>query len=70
MGDPPANASRGPNKILSGPEIVDHFIRAIEADPSLDKATINAIKLLHAEGKLSWTSLLRSLEQARGIAKI
>lgn len=59
-----------PNKIPSGTEIVAHFIGVIELDPSLDQATIKAIKLLHEDEKLSSTNLLNILEVARGRAEI
>ncbi len=51
--------------IRSGPEIVKEFIENLENDKSLDKGTVEIIKLLHAEKKLSQTRLQQALEVKR-----
>jgi hypothetical protein len=58
------------DKIRSGSEIVAEFIEALKADSNLDKPTIEAIEVLYKGGKLTSTNLLKSLEEARGKAKI
>jgi hypothetical protein len=65
-------SSKGPNPIesqstiRSGPEIVSDFIASLKNDQSLDPATVDAISALHSDKKLTFTNLLRSLEDARG----
>ncbi len=54
--------------IQSGPEIVTEFVRKISTDKNLDKDTVAAIEGLHRVGKLTTNNLLKSLENARGIA--
>ena len=51
--------------IRSGPEIVKEFIENLENDKSLDKGTVEIIKLLHAEQKLTQTRLQQALEVKR-----
>ena len=51
--------------IRSGPEIVKEFIENLVNDKSLDKGTVEIIKLLHAEKKLSQTRLQQALEVKR-----
>ncbi len=70
MSEKTPNAGNQRNKIRSGPEIVADFIQTIKADSSLDKLTIEAIEALYRDGKLTWTNLLRSLEETRGKANI
>jgi len=54
--------------IQSGPDVVTDFVRKISADKNLDKDTVAAIERLHQAGKLTAINLLKSLENARGIA--
>lgn len=51
--------------IRSGPEIVKEFIENLENDKSLDKETVEIIKLLHAEKKFTQTRLQQALEVKR-----
>ncbi len=52
-------------EIKSGPEIVKEFVESLEKDKSLDKDTIEVIKLLHIGNKLTQTRLLQGLEEKR-----
>ena len=54
--------------IRSGPEVVSEFVRKTSADKNLDKSTVAAIEGLHRADKLTTNNLLKSLENARGIA--
>ena len=51
--------------IRSGSEIVKEFIENLEKDESLDKGTIETIKTLHRENKLTQTRLQQALEVKR-----
>lgn len=51
--------------IRSGAEIVKEFIENLEKDESLDKGTIETIKTLHRENKLTQTRLQQALEVKR-----
>lgn len=51
--------------IRSGPEIVKEFIETLEKDGSLDKGTIETIKTLHRENKLTPTRFQQALEVKR-----
>ncbi len=70
MSDLPQDAEPRASRILSGPEVLAKFVATIESESDLDAATIEAIKHLRAQGKLSATNLLKGLEEARGSAKV
>lgn len=70
MSEKTLNTPDQTNKIHSGPEIVADFIQAMKAESTLDKPTIEAIEVLYRDGKLTWTNLVNTLEEARGRAKI
>jgi hypothetical protein len=53
------------SSIRSGPEIVKEFIDNLEKDKSLDNGTVEIIKVLHAENKLTQTRLQQALEVER-----
>ncbi len=52
-------------QIRSGWEIIEEFLTAIEADPSIDRETIDAIKRLWQEDKLNPNRLQQQLEKVR-----
>ncbi len=52
-------------KIRSGPQIVKEFIQYLEKDTSLDGDTVEVIKLLHGEDKLTPGRLQQALEAKR-----
>lgn len=68
MADPIIDPQGQGPTIQSGPEVVTDFVRKITADENLDKDTVAAIEGLHRSGKLTTNNLLKSLENARGIA--
>jgi hypothetical protein len=53
------------SSLQSGPEIIAGFLKAIEADPNLDRETVQAILSLYASGKLTTNNLQRTLELVR-----
>jgi hypothetical protein len=67
--EPPSHELAG-SRVRSGPEIVADFIASLKEDATLDAATITAIETLSIKGKLTFTNLLKSLEDARGTSNI
>jgi hypothetical protein len=62
--DPPTSHVR------SGPEIVADFVASLKEDLTLDAGTVIVIEELLTKGKLTFTNLLKSLEEIRGKSSI
>jgi hypothetical protein len=58
------------HNVRSGPEIVADFVALLKQDPALDVGTVTAIESLLLRGKLTFTNLLKSLEEVRGKSSI
>jgi len=56
--------------VRSGSEIVADFVASLKEDPTLDAGTVTAIENLLMKGKLTFTNLLKSLEESRGKSSI
>lgn len=52
-------------KIKSGPQIIDKFLKAMEADDSVDRGTIAAINDLWQQNRLNANRLQQELEKVR-----
>lgn len=52
-------------KIKSAGQVLDEFLSEQAQDAELDSGTVEAIRKLRNEGKLTKTNLLRRLESAR-----
>ena len=66
MSAEPPRSDAAIDHVRSGPEIVTDFVASLKDDSSLDRATVAAIDDLVTKGKLTFTNLLKSLEEARG----
>jgi hypothetical protein len=64
------NSDPASSHVRSGPEIVVDFVSSLRGDPTLDAATVAAIESLLTKKKLTFTNLLKSLEEARGRSNI
>ena len=53
------------SSIRSGPEIVKEFIERLEKDKSLDRGTVETIKNLYGEKKLTQIRIQQALELRR-----
>jgi hypothetical protein len=56
--------------LRSGPEIVADFVASLKENKSFDAATVAAVEDLLVKGKLTFTNLLKSLEDLRGKSSI
>ena len=63
---PPADQAA---QVHSGSRIVSEFVQDMAVDQNLDRDTVEAIATLHRAEKLTVGSLLKALENARGLAK-
>jgi hypothetical protein len=61
---------RPTSHVHSGPEIVADFVASLKQDLTLDTGTIIVIEELLTKGKLTFTNLLKSLEEIRGKSSI
>lgn len=52
--------------VQSGPEIVAAFVNSLKDNSALDAGTVAAIDGLLAKGRLTFTNLLKALEEVRG----
>jgi hypothetical protein len=66
MSTEPPRSNAAANHVRSGPELVAAFVASLTKDSTLDAATVAAIEDLVTKGKLTFTNLLKSLEEARG----
>jgi hypothetical protein len=57
-------------QLRSGLEIVTDFVASLKENKSLDADTVAAVEDLLAKGKLTFTNLLKSLEDLRGKSSI
>lgn len=64
------NRESGTIHFRSGPEIVTDFVASLKENTSLDAATVAAVEDLQVKGKLTFTNLLKSLEDLRGKSNI
>ena len=55
-------------KIKSASQVLDEFLSEQAQDAELDSGTVETIRKLRGEGKLTKTNLLRRLEAARTTA--
>jgi hypothetical protein len=61
---PKSDADSG--QVRSGPEIVADFVSSLKKDPTLDPETVAAVESLLSKRRLTFTNLLKALEEARG----
>ncbi len=53
------------NDIKTGQEVVDEFVKSIGQEKKVDKETLESIKDLHLNNKLTKTNLLEILRKKR-----
>ena len=54
-----------PKNIRSSEAVIEQFIASLEDDPCIDKGTLEVLRELQVEGKLSKTRLLQLLARTR-----
>ncbi len=70
MSTKPPSSDPAASHVRSGPEIVADFVASLKENSMLDAGTVAAIEGLLANGKLTFTNLLKSLEELRGKSSI
>jgi hypothetical protein len=66
MSAEPPSSDKAASHVRSGPEIVADFVASLKSDSTLDAETVATVESLLKRGKLTFTNLLKSLEDLRG----